>query len=368
MKQIKILHRASTFGFGGVEKYIISHYQHMDRERFKVDFITRNQHLNERQEIKDLNIKVQTFTATQRDNKDLLIKEITEILDQGYDVLHMNTSVWAGFLIEELAMERQIPKVIVHAHSTGVDLPTLDKRKFYQEQHEYYKKRFGKQYATHFCACSWAAADWMFGSQIPREEIHILKNAIEVEKYSFNEKKRKEIRRTLNLDGNFVIGHVGRFAYQKNHKFLIDVLKKIYMKNDKVILLLIGQGELEAEIKEQVDELGLKDIVLFLGWREDVNELMQAMDLFVLPSYFEGLPVVAIEAQAAGLPCILSDAITREICITSNIEMLPFDKEIWVEMINRYMGDFERLVMDKEVTAAGYNIKDASKKLEKLYL
>lgn len=366
MKKIKVLHRAATTGAGGVEKYVFNHYRYMDQNQFQFDFITRNQHLCELREIQELKMAVRAFTATQSDNKELLIKQITDILDCGYDILHMNTSMWAGFLIEELAMERGIP-VIVHAHSSGIDHPIPEKRREWLERHQYYKKRFGKEHANCFCACSYEAAEWLFGSQIPKEEIHILKNAIEVEKYSFDQDKRNSIRRQLGLDSNFVIGHVGRFAYQKNHEFLITLFKRIFHRNNQARLLLIGQGELEEKIRKQIKELGLEEAVMFLGWREDVNDLMQAMDLFVLPSRFEGLPVVAVEAQAAGLPCVLSDTITKEVLITENIKMLSCNLDIWEMEIVRIMHGLERKKMDREITKAGYNIQYAVKELESIY-
>lgn len=367
MKKIRVLHRAATTGIGGVEKYVLSHYKYIDKEKYQFDFITRNQQLEELQEIKTLGMGVRTFTARQQDNKELLIKQITDIFDEGYDVLHMNTSVWAGFLIEELAMQRQIPKVIVHSHNTGVDFPTPEKRKYYTELHEYYKKRFGREHATHFCACSQEAADWMFGPQIPREEIRILKNAIEVEKYTYNVNKRNEVRRKYDLDDCFVIGHIGRFSYQKNHAFLIDVFSEIYKENSNARLLLIGKGELENEIEKQISERGVQDAVLVLGWQDDVSSWLQAMDIFLLPSRFEGLGIVAIEAQAAGLPCILSTNIPNEVLITEDVEKIPLEKEMWKTKIKKYMDGFERKNTEACLSRAGYNIKEAVKILTALY-
>lgn len=171
-KKIKVLHRAGTTGITGVEQNVMNYYRHMDRERFQFDFLTRNAKLAEYKEVKELGINVKTFTATERSDKNLLIKEINQILDEGYDIIHMNTSYWVGFLIEELAMERHIPKVIVHSHNAGLDLGQGRERAL--EIHEYYKGKFDRRYATDCWACSRLAADWLFGPQIPRNDIRII--------------------------------------------------------------------------------------------------------------------------------------------------------------------------------------------------
>lgn len=364
-KKIKVLHRAATTGIGGVEQNVMNYYRHMDRERFQFDFLTRNAKLAEYKEVKELGINVKTFTATERSDKNLLIKEINQILDEGYDIIHMNTSYWVGFLIEELAMERHIPKVIVHSHSAGIDLGQGRERAL--EIHEYYKEKFDRRYATDCWACSRLAADWLFGPQIPRNDIRIIKNAIDIQKYSFNQNFRLQARNKLGLDNCFVIGHIGRFAYQKNHEFLIKVFAGIFKKNDKARLVLIGEGGGMSAIKAMVQEMELEEAVNFLGWQDNVNELLSAIDLFVLPSRLEGLPVVLVEAQASGVRCIISDCITDEACITDNVDRLPLDEDEWIQKIGTYMEGYDRADMREKITAAGYDIAEQAAVLEKYY-
>lgn len=364
-KKIKVLHRAATTGIGGVEQNVMNYYRHMDRERFQFDFLTRNAKLAEYKEVKELGINVKTFTATERSDKNLLIKEINQILDEGYDIIHMNTSYWVGFLIEELAMERHIPKVIVHSHSAGIDLGQGRERAL--EIHEYYKEKFDMRYATDCWACSRLAADWLFGPQIPRNDIRIIKNAIDIQKYSFNQNFRLQERNKLGLDNCFVIGHIGRFAYQKNHEFLIKVFAGIFKKNDKARLVLIGEGGGMSAIKAMVQEMELEEAVNFLGWQDNVNELLSAIDLFVLPSRLEGLPVVLVEAQASGVRCIISDCITDEVCITDNVDRLPLDEDEWIQKIGTYMEGYDRADMREKITAAGYDIAEQAAVLEKYY-
>ena len=364
-KKIKVLHRAATTGIGGVEQNVMNYYRHMDRERFQFDFLTRNAKLAEYKEVKELGINVKTFTATERSDKNLLIKEINQILDEGYDIIHMNTSYWVGFLIEELAMERHIPKVIVHSHSAGIDLGQGRERAL--EIHEYYKEKFDMRYATDCWACSRLAADWLFGPQIPRNDIRIIKNAVNIQKYSFNQNLRLQARNKLGLDNCFVIGHIGRFAYQKNHEFLIKVFAGIFKKNDKARLVLIGEGGGMSAIKAMVQEMELEEAVNFLGWQDNVNELLSAIDLFVLPSRLEGLPVVLVEAQDSGVRCIISDCITDEACITDNVDRLPLDEDEWIQKIGTYMEGYDRADMREKITAAGYDIAEQAAVLEKYY-
>ncbi|SEL97250.1 Glycosyltransferase involved in cell wall bisynthesis [Butyrivibrio sp. ob235] len=367
-KKVKVLHRVSSSGVGGMEKYVFEHCKKMDRDLFHFDLLSRNCELTKNKNVQDLGMKVRSFSIPEFQDRDLLKRQIGEILDDGYDVIHLNTCMWAGFLIEEMAMERGISKVIVHSHSSGVDSVDALKRKQFIERHEYYKARFGKEYATHFCACSLNAAEWLFGPQIPKEDIHILKNAIEVEDYLYNEKIRKEVRDELELGDAYVIGNIGRFAYVKNQSFLIDVFCDVHKYNPNSKLIIIGGGELEEQLSRKVSELGLDCSVLLLGWRDDIPKLYQAMDLFALPSFFEGLPIVGIEAQTSGLPTLMSNHITEEAIVTENAKLLPLDKDAWTKEIIYFMSRVKRNNMEKIITDAGYNIKYAAKELERIYL
>lgn len=364
--KIKVLHKVSTTGIGGVENAIMNYYRHMNREKFQFDFLTRDPNMADNKTIQELGIEVKLFTATERTDKDLLIKQINSILDDGeYDIVHMNTPYWVGFLIEEIAMLRGISKVIVHSHSSDIDRGK--NREEALRIHQYYKEQFSKAYATHFCACSHLAADWLFGPQIPREEISIVKNAIDLPKYTFNKDVRRIVRRELDLDGCFVIGHIGRFCYQKNQEFLINVFAEIHQANTKARLVLIGEGKEKIKLERIVQELNLAKAVLFLGWRDDVEKVLQAMDVFALPSRFEGLPVVLVEAQAAGLKCITSANVTEEVKVTENLLRLPLETDIWCEALLQCQEEYGRKSTYETLTDQGYNIEKEALKLEKLY-
>ena len=364
----KILHMTPPIINNGVYKYIFNHMAYIDRERFQFDFLTRNEKaLAATEEYQKYGFSIQSFCNTERNNEEDMRKEISEILSQGYDAIHLHTSFWRGFLIEQIAMEMKIPKVIVHSHSTWVDVKDDKKREEILRIHNGYKEKFDFRYATDVCACSGMAGDWLYGDQIPREKIQILPNAIDVEKYSFRPEIRDSIRKRLGLENKTIIGSVGRYCYQKNQEFLIKAFAKARERNRQLFLLLIGGGELKTELKKLIADLELKDAVCCLNWQDNVQEYFQAMDVFCLPSLFEGLGITCIEAQAAGLKCLLSDAIPKEAEVTDLVTFLPLKEQVWAEEMAGSVQAGERDRKDVEIEKAGYDIKTAVKKLENLY-
>lgn len=374
MKKIKVLHKVSA-NIGGIERYVFNNMEYVNRDKFQFDFLTQNKNFANTDEYKRYQFGIKYFSVTDRDNKELFIKEINDILDEGeYDIFHLHTGQWTGLLLEEIAMQKKVPKVIVHSHCSERVVPQLEFASSspetlakYSQLHEFYKSKFTEYHATDFWACSQAAADWLFGSQIPRNKIRIMKNAIDLDKYRFKPTIRKEVREQLGIENCFVLGHVGRMVYEKNHTFLIDVFQEVYKRNKKARLLLIGSGDLEDNIRSQVKKYGLQDVVLFGGWRNDVARILQAMDLFLLPSRYEGLGLVLIEAQAAGLKCICSNNVPEEASVTCNIEFFPLDINDWTDRICKIPNVYDRADMDEIITKSGYNIKFAINELEKLY-
>lgn len=213
-------------------------------------------------------------------------------------------------------------------------------------------------------ACGIGAARFLYGNE---KKAKIINNAINPKVFAFNENIREKKRKELNIsDDKIIIGNVGRFTEQKNHEFILDLFKELSKDNDKYELLLIGTGELEDSIKDKVKKYKLNDKVKFLGTRNDVNELMQAFDLFILPSLFEGLPVVGVEAQCAGLKCFVSNTIHDEIKVTDNIKFLPLDIDLWKKEINK-VKDFKREDKSNEISKHGFDIKIESNKLDSIY-
>lgn len=367
MEQIKVLQLVSP-KLGGIEAYVFEHYRHMDRTRYRFDFLTQNPNLEGVPQYRDLPYHVQLLRVTASQNQDAFIRQIREIFAADYDVLHLNSCFWTGFLLEELAREAGIRKVIVHSHSSFFDEPDEKKRAELRQRHEEVKRAFTPDLATDFWACSRVAADWLFGPQIPRDQIRIMKNAIEIEKFRFDPEKRNHVRNRLGLEDSLVLGTVGRLSYQKNQAFLIDVFAEFRRRHPNSKLLLVGDGELRRDLEKQAAERGLEKDILLLGWKTDVEDYLQVMDCFLLPSHFEGNPISLIEAAAAGLPAVIADTITREAVVASTIRQAPLVVSAWLLALEEAIADrVPREAGAKAVREAGYDIKRQAKVLEAMY-
>ena len=277
------------------------------------------------------------------------------IKSEGYDYIHIHSDTsYTVFPFLLAAKKSNVKKVIIHSHAAGLDGAH---RKIKLFLHNIFKNYVSNSDAE-LVACSDVAGKWMFR---PDVKVRIINNGIELQKFKYNPIIRKEIREKLKLEEKIVIGNVGRFAFQKNHSFLIEILEKLRKEIPNVKLLLVGEGPLKSELKNLVKEKKLTNYVNFYGTSEHVNELLQGMDLFVLTSYFEVLPIAGVEAQAAGLPSIFSDRITKSAGLIKNSSFLPIEdsKENinkWVEKIKEY-STAEREISTKELEEKGYSIK-----------
>lgn len=221
-------------------------------------------------------------------------------------------------------------------------------------------------YATELFACSKLAGDWMFLG----EHFDILYNAIDINEYKYSPVIANKLRQEFHLENCIVVGHVGRFNPQKNHSFLIDIFSECVQRNSNTKLLLVGDGEGRQKIQDKVRDLGIQDKVIFTGIRSDVNELLQAMDVFVFPSLYEGLPVTMVEAQASGVPCIISDHVSKECIVTRGLvtsKRLDESPEQWAKHILQ-QSRRSRENHIEEIRTAGYDISTAAKQLESFYL
>ena len=219
--------------------------------------------------------------------------------------------------------------------------------------------------------CSELAGRWLFGSKVYNQgKVYLLNNAIDLEKFKYNKKIRDKKRRELGIsEDTLVIGHIGRFVEQKNHRFLIEIFNEIHKKENNTILVLAGQGPLMNEIKEKVNCLHLENNVKFLGQRNDANELYQAFDVFLLPSLYEGLPVVGVEAQATGLLCFFSDDMTKETKILDSTVFMSLNQkpDYWADTILKYQYNYIRKNTVNEISNNNFNINLEAEKLEKFY-
>lgn len=259
-------------------------------------------------------------------------KELINYLKQNsYDYVHIHSDLsfklwfWA-----KCAKKAGVKNIILHSHASGVD---GNNRKLKEFLHKIFRKKL-KNLGTCFVTCSDLAREWMFPN-VNFEKVITIKNGVDLNKFKYNESKRLEVRKELGIKDELLIGHLGRFAYQKNHHYLIDIFETVH-KQIASKLLLIGEGELLQEIKEIVKNKNLDNDVIFYGVTNRVPELFQAMDCFVLPSHFEGLPVAGVEAQASGLPTLFSDKITKEAKLLDSTEFLSIEQDNisnWAEKI-----------------------------------
>lgn len=366
MGKIKILQFPIANSNGGITHYALGNWQWMDKSRFQCDFATMSKSLDFADDILATGSKIHYISCYAEENLKKFEEEFGRILEEGYDVVHLHTKQWKSLTIERLCRDYHINKIIVHSHNTGIDIENDRKRSYERNEHERIKKIFEADMATDFWACSGLAADFLFGNQIPRKAIRIMPNAIELEQYAFDQEIRDRYRKRFDLEDCFVIGHAGRFEYQKNHEFLIDTFYEISREMEHARLVLPGDGQLLEQMKEKVKYLGIEDKVLFPGARNDMNQWYQAMDVFCMPSRFEGLGIVLIEAQAAGLPCICSMAVPEEVEIADSFVRLPFDVEAWKEQILKY-ADKGREDNMRKLKEAGYDIHNQIKVIEHYY-
>ncbi len=364
----KVLHFTIANTGGGITKFVLRLWKYIDRERFHFDFVTMSKQLDFAEELEEEGCKIYYLSTYAEDDIEQFTKEVEEILDNGYDIVHLHTSWWRGFVLEEIAKRKRVKKIIVHCHNTDVHIKENQSREEARQLHLQQRELLTEDMATDFIACSEDAAEWLYADRISKDKIQIIPYAIEVDDYKFNQKTRTRYRKMLNLQAeDYAIGHVGRFAYQKNHDFLIDVFENVCKYNERAKLLLIGVGELEKEIKNKVFLKGLENRVLFLGKRDDVAPFMQAMDIFVFPSKFEGFGIVLIEAQAAGLKCIVSNEVPQIARITDNIDYLSFEMDLWTDRVLEYSRGYARKDMSIILENKGYGMKALTSKFEKIY-
>ena len=282
-----------------------------------------------------------------------------------YRAVHLNTGP-KNFPILRSAKRYGIPVRIAHAHNTGFQTSSSAERLL----GTCFKAPL-RHYANVYLACSDRAGEWMFGSREMRAgRVTVLPNCIPLREFAFNQETRQQVRAEWQVgESTLVVGHVGRFTAQKNHDLLLDIFAELHRKRSDSILVLAGIGELQDASRQKVKTLGLEGAVRFLGFRSDVARLLQGMDVFVMPSLYEGFPVTGVEAQATGLPCVFSDTITREAKILEAVEYLSLDAPLgkWADAILCLAGATRRDACYEELTRKGYDVNTMARRLMKIY-
>ena len=361
---LRILHVVVNMNRGGAETLIMNLYRNINREKVQFDFLTCKKGVFDK-EIRMLGGRVYRIPYITEVGKRAFSKGISNFLTMHpvYKIIHSHLDKMSG-LVLQAAKKAKVPIRIAHSHNTESEGHYLAKL------YKWYVGNLVKNTATHLYACSHAAAKWLFGKQ--SEQAYILRNGIETDKFQFSSQIRSTTRHELEIHENtFVIGHVGRFSNQKNHLFLLDIFAGIHKKLPNSLLVLVGDGLNRGKITKRIRELNLQKQVKLLGIREDIPALLQIFDVFVFPSLHEGLPVTLVEAQGAGLPCIISDRITVEVDMGMGlVQYLSLtDKPAWEGCIFKIAKNKQTREMSQNALIdKGYDIKQIAKQTESNYL
>lgn len=360
---VRIIHMIGSLDIGGSQTMIMNIYRTIDRNRIQFDFIVdHSDQLYFKEEIEKLGGKVFVMPRFTGKNIFQVQKAWNCFFDAHpeYHVLHSHVRSYSSIYFP-IAKKHGI-KTIAHSHSTSNGSGIKSIVKIILQ----YPLRYEADY---FFGCSLKAGEWLFGKKIVQSDRYFtIKNAIDTQKYFFNRKQRSILRNQLRIEEDVTVFiHVGRLHEAKNHIFLLHVFAMLIKEIPNSMLLLVGDGELLSEIEKQIEQLNLKSNVKMLGARTDIPDILNAADVFLFPSKWEGLPVTVVEAQASGLPCFVSDKITKEVGISELVKFLPIDKgtQVWIDAIKET--DLTRKNVIDKIIQAGFDIKKSVEWLTKFY-
>jgi len=342
----------------GVAVVLKNWYSHIDTARVQFDFLIwmRNSDEAFMEEIRSKGANIFFIPEPQKHPVQFLKESFRFFKDHHYRTIHSHVT-HLNFLFYPLVKMFGIKNIIQHAHTAKWGITRKSVVRNYLLVHAVWPL------ITHKFACSAAAGKAFYG-----KNFRIVKNGIDTGKFAYNPQVRVRKRKELGLENAFVIGHVGRFSPEKNHKFVLDVFEAVAAKEPRARLILIGSGPLEQKIKDSAAQKGLRDKVIFLGRRKDVNEWYQAFDTFVFPSLQEGFGLVALEAQTAGLPCILADTLPKEVLVC-NYQVLPLkEAQQWADKIIDLKKGFKRCNGEQAIEKAGLSSQTIAADMQDFYL
>ena len=359
---IRVLHIVTSLGnTSGVINFIMNYYKNIDRSKVQFDFLYFYDVDNSMEkEIVEMGGKVYKIGIPKKKKK--FFNTINLFFSKNkYDIIHCHP-IFGSFFFGKTARKNGVKTIIQHSHTSkyGKNIISSFRNKLLF--------LYSKKNITDFAACSKNAAK-LLGNKTGKFKTEIFKNAIDISNYSYSDSKRDKIRNEFNINSDdFVIGHIGRFSVEKNHEWLIDFFADFLNKKDNSKLFLVGRGPTKNNIEKKVKELGIEDKVIFAGIRNDINDILSAVDTFILPSKFEGLGIVAVEAQAAGLVTICSSGVPDDILITKNsIKFNLTCKDRIIDYIIEKNG-IRDLHTEDLLSKAGYDIKSSALKLQNFYI
>lgn len=359
---IRILQCVNDMHRAGLETMLMNYYRNIDRDKIQFDFLTHRPYKSDYdEEIVSLGGRVFYAPRLYPQNYIAYFKWMKAFFNEQseYQIVHSHMDSMS-YLPLLAAKKAEIPIRIAHSHNTSID------RDFKYVLKQYFRWKINSV-ANYRFACGNAAGQYLFRNR----DFVVIPNAVDSQKFLYNKLIRAIKRQELGVEGKFVIGHVGRLSYQKNHKFLIDIFRNIANIERNAVLILVGTGNKEQKICSQINQYGLNDRIYLLGNRSDVNELYQAMDVFVMPSFFEGVPLVGIEAQFSELPCIFSTEIPNEVAFSDNVCFVELRASInkWTNKILKYRNYYRnRGVAYSKIRTSIYEISNSVGRLSNLYL
>ncbi len=362
MKKICIVLTPNCYTYGGISTVILTYLENMNLDGLNITIVSSNDPDEPAKKLMSaLGVRYVQLPARKK-HIILYFKQFKELCKkEKFDIVHMNGNSSTMLFELEIAKKSGIKTRIAHCHSTGT---------FYKFFHKIMNNRFNRSY-TKALAVSEEAGRWAYGDR----NFIILNNAVDTSKFKYDVTKRNEYRRMLGLEKNVVLGTIGKLNNQKNQTFLIEIMPEIIKKHPECRLLLVGKGKYRNELEKMVHERNLEKFVIFLGARLDNVELLQAMDLFVFPSRYEGFGLACLEAQISGLPCVCSEFVPKQALVSKEITVLPLNKEQWVEYLGKEI-DALNLYDRKAVSEATIqlvienrlDIEHEADKLRKVYL
>ncbi len=366
MSALRILHVVGTMDFGGVETLLMTIYRQLDREKIQFDFLCHNTtDCKFTEEIRTLGGRMYMVNGPRHVGFRGYGRELYTFFKAHpeYTIVHCHKSDNNGLILKQ-AKRAGVPHRISHCHIADCTYP------FPMSVLVAYMRALNRRCLTERFACSVDAGEYLFGKNA---EFTVLPNAISTEQFTFSQEKRTACRAALGLsDDTLCIGHVGRFAEQKNHRFLLEVFASLHEAHPNTRLLLLGGGGLEKPIREKTAALGLEDSVIFGGLHSDLSGFYAAMDLFLFPSLFEGLGIVAVEAQCSGLPVVASENVPHEAKVVDTMQFLPLDAPVsqWAETVYAAASaeNDHRAAAAETVAKSMFNIQTMAAFLQDYYL
>lgn len=355
----RVLHIQMTKSMGGIATVQKNLHTYIDREKYSFDFVTTYSDSALIPYAESLGARV--FVLPPQKTVILYCIALYKLLKkENYDIIHIHKNSTANPMACIVAKLAGAKKIIMHSHNTGAISGK------YADISHYIFRPLIRRIADKKVACSHEAGEWMFKND---SDVNVIYNGIDIEKYSFNPQIREDVREKISLSDKFVIGHVGNFILQKNHRFMIDVLERLIRIRPETVLLFIGRGPLMEDIKQYAESKNVSEHVRFMGTRDDVAQLYQAMDVFLFPSSYEGFGIAAVEAQSAGVPCVFSDVIIKDIIVIEKAVSLSLKTSVdeWAKTIIEISKEPQREENSIKMINSKFSAKQMAREMEKIY-